>query len=305
MSLPVELHATPCAICGTLGGARELYAANFDPQAFNSTIFSARRLPDRIHYRLVKCQKCDLVRSDPVIGSAILEQLYRQSTFSYEAEVASLRRTYGRYLRRLEKHGARKGSLLEIGCGNGFLLEEARRQGYQTVRGVEPSREAIEQAAPKIRPHIVGEMMRTGLFEREQFDVICLFQVFDHLAQPDELLDVCAEILKPGGLILFLNHNIDAVSARLLGERSPIIDLEHTYLYSAQTLTRLAALHGFEKLESCAVFNTYPLGYLMRLLPLPTPVKTGLLRFLSRTRLGRIPLPVPLGNLCLIARKAA
>lgn len=302
MTPSVELHPTKCAICGTFDGARELYAANFDPQAFNPTIFSARRLPDRIHYRMVKCQKCDLVRSDPVIDSATLDSLYAQSSFDYGAEVASLQRTYGRALKHLEKHGVIKGNLLEIGCGNGFFLEEAKRQGYQNVRGVEPSSQAIEKAAPEVREQIVCDMMRPGLFS-DPFDVICLFQVFDHIPEPGPLLDACLEILKPGGLILFLNHNIEAVSARVLQERSPIIDIEHTYLYSAQTLGKLAALHGLQTLESRAVFNTYPLSYLTRLVPLPKAVKIGLLRVLARTRLGRLTLPVPLGNLCLIARK--
>ena len=119
----VELRNTRCAICGTEGNARELYPANFDLQALNPAVFSARRLPDRVHYRLMKCNACGLVRSDPVAPPELLAQLYHQSTFTYTDEVADLKRTYGRYLARLDSCGARKDALLEIGCGNGFFLQ--------------------------------------------------------------------------------------------------------------------------------------------------------------------------------------
>ena len=59
--------------------------------------------------------------------------------------------------------------------------------------------------------------MRPGLFGAGQFDVICLFQVSTMCPNPDVLLDACFAALRPGGLVLSLNHNVGAVSARLLG----------------------------------------------------------------------------------------
>jgi len=174
----VLFHPTRCAICRTEGNAGELYPANFDFSDFNPEIFSARRLPDRIHYRVVKCNACGLVRSDPVADDAALSELYQQSTFDYGTEVNNLRRTYGRYLDRLNAHGAHKGSLLEIGCGNGFFLEESQARGYSDVRGVEPGSHAVARAAPGIRERIVCDMMRPGLFAAASFDVVCLFRLF-------------------------------------------------------------------------------------------------------------------------------
>lgn len=298
----VLLHPTRCAICRTEGNASKLYPANFDFSDFNPEMFSARRLPDRIHYRMVKCNACGLVRSDPVADAATLGELYRQSTFDYGTEVANLRRTYGRYLDRLDALGGSKGSLLEIGCGNGFFLEEAQARGYADVRGVEPGSQAVAKAAPGIRERIVCDMMRPGLFAEASFDVVCLFQVFDHLPDPIGVLAETHRVLKPGGLVLILNHNINALSARLLGERSPIIDLEHTYLYSPATLARLARDQGFSPLKTGAVLNDYTLHYLTRLVPLPSFLKLPLLALLRGTPLGRLRVSVPLGNLYLIAR---
>ena len=299
----VELRATRCAICNTEGKAVELYPTNLDLEAFNPSVFSARRLPDRIHYRMVRCNTCGLIRSDPVADSEVLAQLYEQSTFDYVEEVANLQLTYGRYLAKLDGYGARKGSLLEIGCGNGFFLEEALRQGYEEVHGVEPSTEAVARASEKVGPNIRCSMMRPGLFEADQFDVVCMFQVFDHIPDPEALLDECFRVMKPGGLILGLNHNVEAVSARLLGERSPIIDVEHMYLYSPKTMGHILTEHGFRVKEAGSVTNDYTVNYLARLLPLPSLLKSGVMSLFGKTAIGRIQLRVPLGNLYIVAQK--
>ena len=295
--------ATQCAICRTEGNATQVYPSNVHEDAFNPVVFSARRLPDRLHYRMVRCNTCGLVRSDPVAAPETLEQLYAQSTFDYGAEVDSIRRTYGRHLRGLDALGARKGCLLEIGCGNGFFLEEALAQGYADVRGVEPSGDALERAHPSVRNRIVCDIMRPGLFEPEQFDVVCMFQVLDHIPNPGELLDECFRVLKPGGLLLCINHNVDALSARILGERSPIVDVEHTYLYSLATMRRMFEQYQFIVRSVTSVYNTYPLRYLVRLVPLPPTVKEKALSVLDRSGAGGVTLSVPLGNLSLVAAK--
>lgn len=299
----ISLQATACAICGSGATSAELYPANFDLEAFNTSVFSARRLPDGIRYRMVRCAGCGLVRSDPVADASVLAELYTESTFDYDEEVDNLKATYGRYLRLLERHGVQKDALLEIGCGNGFVLEEALAQGYRTVQGVEPSTAAVAKASPQVRPHLVCDIMRPGLFAPDQFDVVTFFQVFDHLPDPGAVLDECLRVLKPGGLILCLNHNVEAVSARLLRERSPIIDIEHTYLYTPKTLARLFVTHGFQVAQSVPVYNTYTTRYLAQLVPLPRKLKTRVLKRLSHGAVGQRRLSVPLGNLCLIARK--
>jgi SAM-dependent methyltransferase len=298
----IQLAPTPCAICGTLGNADELYAPTYDVTSFNERIFSARRIPDSIHYRLVRCRKCGLVRSDPAANQASLTQLYGRSSFDYSAEVPNLRRTYGRYLARA-KTLSRSRSLLEIGCGNGFMLEEALAQGYEQVCGVEPSQKAIDAAAPAVKARILQDIMRPGLFEPETFDTVCLFQVFDHLPEPGALLDEVHKVLTPGGVMLCFNHNIRSLSARMLRERSPIIDIEHCYLYSPRTMRLLLEKHGFDVVDAGAATNTVSLRHLLHLLPAPAGLKQSALKVSERTGIGRVPVRLALGNLYAIGRK--
>jgi len=178
------LQATRCAICGTEGNATELYPSTLTPKAFDARTFSARRLPDRVHYRMVKCNKCGLVRADPAADSAEVAGLYARSTFDYGTEVTNLTRTYGRYLGKLDRHGPQRDGLVEVGCGNGFFLEEALRRGYRNVRGIEPSHAAIESAPPSVKALIVEDVLREGVVPDQSASVACLFHVFDHLPEP-------------------------------------------------------------------------------------------------------------------------
>lgn len=295
--------STPCVICGTPGNATELYPSTVVDDVFNPEVFSARRAPDRVHYRMVQCDACGLVRSDPVAPPELHALLYRDGGFGSAEETANLARTYGRYLQRLERHGVHKGALLEVGCATGFVLDEALDQGYAQVQGVEPSQVMVAQASPRVRDAIVCDILRPGLFPAESFDALCMFQTFDHLPDPAGLLGVCFDVLKPGGLILLLNHNVTSLSARIMKERSPIIDLQHTYLFSPETITHLLRVQGYEPLETGSVRNDYTLRYLAHLAPLPGVLKAVASAVTAATPLGRIQLSLPLGNLYAIARK--
>jgi SAM-dependent methyltransferase len=287
-----------------MNNAIELFPANINNHSLTPEIFSARRLPDKIHYRMVKCKKCGLVRSDPIASPEVLQQLYQQSGFTYTREIANLRSTYGKSLAKLTLYGVQKNTLLEIGCGNGFFLEEAIEQGYKQVLGVEPSIGAVEQASPNIRQSIISKMMEPGLFNDAQMDVICMFQVLDHVVNPNQLIGECFKILKPGGFLLCINHNVTSWSAKLLREQSPIIDIEHTFLYSPETLSCLFEKMGFKVYRVGSINNYYSVQYLMRLLPLPAYIKTRLLKFLEASPFGHKQLSVPLGNMEIIAQKS-
>lgn len=297
------MKTTLCPICGTDRFDREVYRMNFDPGALDDRIFSARRLPDRLHYRMVRCMGCGLLRSNPILPVEELARLYEGSHFTYAAEAVFTCRTYGSYLRRALSLVREKRRLLEIGCGSGFFLEEALRQGFQSVEGIEPSKEAVAHARAGIRENI-----RLGLYDRSsfapgRFDAICAFQVFDHVPDQAAMLEACREHLRPGGVALFINHDCGALSARILGERSPIVDVEHTALFDQATMRRIFERAGFQVRRVFPVRNTYPLDYWARLAPLPRGPKARFLSFLESTHLGGVPLTLQAGNLGLVATR--
>ena len=280
-----------CPICGPKAGKKPLYPQNFSTTQINARVFSARRRPDRLHYRIVKCSGCGLVFSDPILDEAKIDQLYQRSLFTYADRAKDLTKTYGYYLRQLENYGVKKNRLLEIGCGNGFMLTEAKRQGYREVLGVEPSRDAANRTAPAIRRGIKLGVFSRKLFPKNYFDVICFFQTLDHIVNPNQFIKDCHTVLRPGGLVLAINHNVDSLPAKLLQEKSPIIDVEHTYLYSPTTMRLIFTKNKFAVLRLGSSFNIYPLEYIFYLLSLPNYFA------------WKIKLKLKLGNLFLIAQK--
>jgi SAM-dependent methyltransferase len=286
-----------CLFCGNQEKIKELYPQSFTEKDLTPAVFSARRSADQLHYRIVRCQNCGLVFSQEVLPSEILEKLYSQSKVTYGKYTDIIREDYWRalkpFLNKIDKKKA-----LEIGCGNGFFLEELLGQGFQEVCGCEPSTAAIAMASPRVKENITADMFREGLYDKNSFDLICSFQTLDHLADPVKTIKLCYDLLKPQGLAFFVTHNVDSLQAKLLREKSPIIDVEHIYLFNKNTLSELFKKEGFEKLKVIKIKNSYPLNYWLEMLAL-----NKLNQILNILKIGSIRLPIAAGNIGIVAKK--
>jgi SAM-dependent methyltransferase len=143
------------------------------------------------------------------------------------------------------------------------------------------------------------------LFKPESFSFIFILQTLDHIPNPREFLADCLAVLKPGGFILSYHHDVSSWSAALLGEKSPIFDIEHTYLYDHRTSCLLLEKSGFVVRRAYSPLNVLSLYHLVWLSPLPLFVKNFLLKKNSFTKqlLHSIEVQVPLGNTCIIGQK--
>lgn len=295
-----------CALCKTNDHATVLYPANVSPEDLNPKVFSARRLPDRIHETILRCSACGLVYPERLVDTVALQSLYEQSAYTYNEEESFIRKTYGRYLRKLLpllQAQPRPLSYLDIGCGNGFMLQEAKKIGFGEVYGVEPSDHAIQMAHPSVRDGLICGIFSTDMLHGRQFDALSCFQVLDHIPDPVGFVRDCFAVLKPGGRAIFINHNIDSWIAKLLGKRCPMIDIEHTYLHTPSTMHRIFSTAGFRDIRLFPVRNDYPLYYWLHLIPGPRKPKLTLIRTLKAIGIGFVIIPFYPGNLGLIAMK--
>ena len=300
--MKIELVKTRCPLCQKWKQYTILYIKNFSLSDLNNKIFSARRLPDKLHYQIVKCKNDGLVRSNPIANHQTLEKLYKKSSFTYQQEIKNLTDTYIYHLKPILKKIKKMDNILEVGCGNGFVLNQLVKLGYKKTYGVEPSHDAIKKSNPKIRKNIKNTILKPSIFQKNmKFKFIFFFQTLDHIPNPNRFLKQCHKLLKRNGYILAFNHNINSFSSKLLKEKSPIIDIEHTFLYNKKTIKVLFEKNHFKTLKVYSPVNKISLKHFFWLLPLPLNLKNKILK--SKKCTMKQKLFLKLGNLCIIAQK--
>lgn len=302
----VKLVERHCALCGPEVSKRFQYPATFREEDLSEHLFSARRLPDQVHFRWVCCERCKMLFSDPACGVELLEIFYQRSKVNYSQMEESIYSSYSPILDRAVKYldkKDRRDTFVEIGGGSGFMLKYGVQSGFKRQIEVEPSQDALNKFTP---PSKEAQFVCESFSENSlpgATDLICFFQVLDHISDPMKFLTSVHKALRPGGIVVCVTHDAEAWTARLLGSKSPIFDIEHTYLYNRSNLSALFQKAGFECLEIFPVSNRYSLGYWVNLSPLPLKLKSTCLAFLEFLKMDRFKLNVNFGNFGIIAQK--
>jgi SAM-dependent methyltransferase len=277
--------------------------ANLKPDSLDDLAFASRKPPELMHHRLVECAVCDLLYASPAPTAEQLEGAYEGAGFDSEEEARFASQTYARLAAPLLSEVPARGGTIDVGTGDGAFLGELLARGLQAgdLVGVEPSAAPIAAADPAVRPLIRHGIFSADDFEAEAFRLVTCFQTIEHLPDPREFFDGARRILAPGGALMIVCHDRRSLVNRMLGKRSPIFDVQHMQLFSRPSMNELMERSGFERLRLRHIVNRYPLRYWMRLAPLPTSLKERA----RASRLGSLPLPLPVGNMVAIGFKPA
>src|SRR3989344_2313148 len=161
-----------CAICGKKQQVRILYPATFKEKNISRKTYSARRLPDKIHYRILKCEKCSLVFSSPIFSVEKLLKFYKNRLCNYKDQIPYLIKTYFKLINGIKKFLPKNPKVLEVGCGNGFFLKALRDSGFtKNVFGVEPGSKMVLEADSSLRNKIKVNVFKSNLFSKDSFDL--------------------------------------------------------------------------------------------------------------------------------------
>ena len=300
--IQISLASRPCPVCGQRDGSRLFAEANVSLDALDEFAFASRKLPEYMHWRIMECP-CDLLYADPAPPPEELAALYRDADFGSREEARLAARTYGRILRRIVPELPDRDGAVDVGTGDGVFLHELLDAGFTGVAGVEPSAAPIEAADASVRHLIHHDIFRPNSFPPGSLSLVTCFQTIEHLPDPLTFCRDAWQVLKPGGALFLIGHNRRALSAKLLGRKSPIFDIEHLQLFSPASIHHLLTVAGFSRVDVRAVYNRYPIRYWAQLFPFPKAVKAPLLSFLEKSILGRPVVPMAAGNIAAVAYK--
>jgi 2-polyprenyl-3-methyl-5-hydroxy-6-metoxy-1,4-benzoquinol methylase len=186
----------------------------------------------------MQCVECSLIYYNPLfLGDSDFYAKLSKNYWYYEEE----KWEFDEAIKLLLEHAPK--SLLEIGCGNGNFLRKVNH-AVDNVQGIEINMDAIEKCkAADIR------VSSTPLIEvKEEFDMVVLFEVLEHLDNFKETLDQMIRITKKGGMLIIAVPNPEGY---LKEQGTLLLDMppHHSCGWSLKTFEYLGKKYNLEKVH--------------------------------------------------------
>ena len=216
-------------------------------------------------FTLVRCRHCGLIYLNPRPTPEGMAAYYPED---YEAHIGTQKQRLS-WIRRLDyEYGIHKrhraimrytqtGHMLDVGCGSGAFLDGMRQRGW-SVAGIEPSDRAAGYAKQTLGLQIQNTVLEDAELAPESFDLVTMWNVLEHLSDPQESLRRVGEALRPDGLLVFAIPNLDSLDRILFKQYWAGYDLpRHLYTFPADVLERMVRAVGLEILDRRCVYGTY------------------------------------------------
>jgi SAM-dependent methyltransferase len=246
----------------------ERVACNFCGADAAAPIHELQDLRQRLPgcFTLVQCGRCGLLYLNPQPSQEELAphypKQYHAFTGAIEDQASALVRWARRYgVRRRGRAVTRRqpgGRLLDIGCATGVFLNEMRHHGVWELYGIEPAASAAEFARRRFGLQIFQGTLLDTAYPDDFFDVVTMWDVLEHVADPQAHLREIGRILKPGGWLALKVPDLSSWEARLFGpywagHEAP----RHLFGFSRYVLTRQLVDLGFEAPETARLGGDY------------------------------------------------
>jgi SAM-dependent methyltransferase len=222
----------PCPVCSCTGAKTRIKIAG------------ARDYLTGDDFSVLQCKRCQLAWTEP--RPTDLNPYYPTRYRRYNKVIISILKTlYRSRVRSWSKSFANPGTALEMGCGDGFMMDALRELGWQ-VAGTERTAEMARFAREHFGLTVYVEDDQP-IPSGARYDLIVLFQVLEHLGDPLEQIKRCRGLLKPGGRIVIGVPNFLSWQSRYAGPNWFHLDVpRHLFHHSPESMRELALAAGLK-----------------------------------------------------------
>lgn len=251
---------------------------------------------------LVQCKNCEMIYESPRYDAQTIIQGYASSQEAehdsqYEMRVKSFYLT----LKKLgDKIPAKGAKILDIGTAGGAFLDAATQFGYE-AHGLEPSKDLVTRGKSR-GLKIEQGTIENHTFTANSFDMVCLWDVIEHLPDPKLALQEVKKLLKPEGILLINYPDIGTWQAKLAGKRFWWILSVHLHHFTRKTIFDICKRTGFEAFHFQRYWQVLEFGYLERM---AVHYKIPLTKFITDWTpkfIQKIPLPYYASQTTSLAR---
>ena len=209
--------------------------------------------------RIVICDSCNLIFLAPRLRITELAEYYTNAKvwrdWANDPVLSQISHENARLRLRLIRQFTPSGTLLDIGTHDGAFIEEARQMGFDAM-GIEPNKKAVEEATKRHIP-VYEETVETFTTDR-YFNVVTMFHVLEHCADPGASLMNMRKLCAPQGIAVIEVPNIESYLAIHHGASWKYIAREHVWYFSLITLSALLDKTGFEIIFSKKINGEIP-----------------------------------------------
>ena len=216
--------------------------------------------PDHLFFKdewftVVECCNCGLGFVNPRPTFEEIARYYPKDYYEYDPNQLRFK-IEGEYLREMFPDATGR-LLLDVGCANGEFPGYMRTLGWQS-EGVEVSGNSKTMAELKVYRE---EFPRIDVNEA-RYDAVTAWAVLEHVHDPMAYFKKTYEVLKPGGIFVFMMPNFGSISSRnLFLEDVP----RHLYFFKESTVRKYLSHVGLTLLKADYddnVFKMSPVNWL-------------------------------------------
>jgi SAM-dependent methyltransferase len=256
---------------------------------------------------ILRCETCRFGFRERRPSDEQLAQLYKDlETRTYDSETAGRFKSALRQLKMVQRHAAKPGRLLDIGCGSGLFLKCAIDAGWE-AEGIDPSSGhcASARSIPGLNSRIHETTLKYARLPAASFDVVTMWDVLEHVPDPICFLKDAGSFLKSGGVLFAKVPNLDSIQARVLGWKWPMLLPEHLNYFNSGSLRMCGSKADLQWVGSFRPVSVFSLGYVFwRFQQHDLPFASFAFGWLRSRAIRSFLVPVPLGEICGVWRSS-